>query len=204
MAIRAVVFDIGGVLKYSPRLGIDEKWEQGLGLKSGELNERRRDVWRGGSIGTMTEADVHKKMGDIMGMSEAQVNAFMDDVWKEYLGTLNVELTDYFRGLRSQYKTGIISNSFVGAREREMAAYHFDEMTDVIVYSHEVGVAKPDRRIYELACEKMVVQPAEMIFLDDVEVNIAAACELGIHGIVFKYNAQAIVDIQACLRDHAS
>ena len=47
----------------------------------------------------------------------------------------------------------------------EQERYHFDKMTDLFIYSHEEGVAKPDRRMYELTCERLGVQPAEMIFL---------------------------------------
>jgi putative hydrolase of the HAD superfamily len=72
-------------------------------------------------------------------------------------------------------------------------------MCDLIIYSHEVGIAKPERHIYELTCERLDVQPAEMIFLDNLEPNVAAAREVGIHAILFQETAQAIADIQACL-----
>jgi epoxide hydrolase-like predicted phosphatase len=203
MAIRAVVFDIGGVLEITPNLGINQKWESILHLKPGELDQKLNSVWKGGSIGTITEAEVHKNISAIMGMDETQVNAFMDDVWREYLGTPNVELVEYFRSLHIRFKTGILSNSFVGAREREQKHYHFDEMVDLIIYSHEVGMQKPDPRIYQITWERLGVQPHEMIFLDDRDGAVAPACELGIHGIVFKNNAQAIADIEACIKSNA-
>jgi epoxide hydrolase-like predicted phosphatase len=199
MAIRAIVFDIGGVLEITPSLGVTEKWESALRLEPGELNERLSSVWQGGSIGTLSEEEVHRGIGDNLGLSEAQVNAFMEEMWTEYLGTLNVELAEYFRGLRPRYRTAILSNSFVGARTREQERYRFEEMTDVIIYSHEVGMSKPDRRIYELTCERLGVQPEEMIFVDDVAPIVDAAREMGIQAILFKDNAQAIADIEACL-----
>jgi epoxide hydrolase-like predicted phosphatase len=203
MSIRAIVFDIGGVLEYTPKMGIIEKWEKVFQLQPGELDKKLYQVWKGGSVGTITEAQVHQQIGEILGIDAVQVNAFMDDTWKEYLGTLNVELADYFRALHQKYLTAIISNSFVGARERETAAYHFDEMTELIIYSHEVGVQKPDPRIYELACERLNVKPGEMIFLDDVEAAVKAARELGIHAIQFRDNAQAIAETEAVLRENA-
>jgi putative hydrolase of the HAD superfamily len=123
----------------------------------------------------------------------------MADLWAEYLGTLNAELAAYFAGLRPRYKTAILSNSFVGAREKEQARYGFGDLCDLIVYSHEEGMQKPERRFYELACERLGVQPAEVVFLDDVEVCVAAARELGMHAILFRDTAQAIADLQACL-----
>lgn len=200
MAIRAVAFDIGGVLEITPDTGMTEKWEQRLHLKPGELDQRMASVWRDGSLGKCSEEQVQQSLREIMGMDQAQVDAFMHDLWEEYLGTLNVELAAYFSSLRPRYQTAIISNSFVGARTREQERYHFDEMTDLIIYSHEVGIAKPDRRIYELTCERLGVQPAEMIFLDDHERAVAAARECGIHAILFQNTAQAIADINAYLQ----
>jgi epoxide hydrolase-like predicted phosphatase len=186
MPIRAVVFDIGGILEITPDLGTMEKWEQTLHLQPGELNERMMSVWQAGALGLCSEEYVKQSLREILGMEQAQVDAFMHDIWEEYLGTLNVELATCFSSLRSRYKTAIISNSFVGARAREQERYHFDEMTDLIIYSHEVGIAKPDRRIYELTWERLGVQPAEMIFLDDVEGHVAAARACGIHAILFQ------------------
>jgi hypothetical protein len=54
MAIRAVVFDIGGVLEITPDLGVHQRWQTKLGLPAGEILARMSDVWQGGSIGTIT------------------------------------------------------------------------------------------------------------------------------------------------------
>ena len=70
----------------------------------------------------------------------------------------------------------------------------------MIIYSHEAGISKPDPRIYHLACDRLGIRPEEMIFLDDVEANVTAARDLGAHGILFTGTAQAIADIEACLR----
>lgn len=200
MAIRAIVFDIGGVLEITPETGWVEKWEANLYLEPGELNERLKDVWREGSLGKISEEEVEKRVGEIMGMDQAQVDAFMHDLWEEYMGKLNVELAAYFRSLRPRYQTAILSNSFAGARRREQERYQFAEMTDMLIYSHEEGIAKPEKRIFELTCERLGVQPAEMIFLDDVEHIVVAAREVGIHAIRFRETAQAIADIESCLR----
>lgn len=204
MAIRAVVFDIGGVLEITPDTGMMEKWEQRLHLKPGELDERMASVWRAGSLGACSEEDVQQSLKELIGMDQGQVDAFWHDLWEEYLGTLNIELAAYFSSLRPRYQTAIISNSFVGARTREQECYHFDAMTDLIIYSHEVGIAKPDQRIFELTCERLSVQPAEMIFLDDVEGHVKAARAFGIHAILFQETSQAIADIQACLQAHSA
>lgn len=199
MTIQAVVFDIGGVLEITPRLGVSEKWESRLGLAAGELDERLADAWLGGSIGTITERDVADALTDRLGLSERQLGEFLADLWREYLGTANTELIDYARRLRPRYRTGILSNSFVGAREREQAAYGFEDLVDVIVYSHECGLSKPDPAIYALACERLRVEPAQMVFLDDHEPWAAGARQAGIHAVLYRDNAQAIKEIEALL-----
>ncbi len=199
MAIRAVVFDIGGVLEITPRTGWVERWEARLGLPPGSVIARLGDVWRAGSVGSISEADVERRTGELLGLDRAHVDALMADLWEEYLGTLNTELAAYFASLRPRYRTAILSNSFVGAREKEQARYGFGDLCDLIVYSHEEGMQKPERRFYELACERLGVEPAEVVFLDDVEVCVAAAREFGMHAILFRDTAQAIADLQACL-----
>jgi epoxide hydrolase-like predicted phosphatase len=199
MGIRAVVFDIGGVLEITPDLGIHERWEARLALPAGEMDERMADVWRGGSIGTITLDDVHQALRDRLGLDEQQLAAYMADVWREYLGTANTELIEYARGLRPRYRTGILSNSFVGAREREQAAYGFEDLVDEIVYSHEAGMRKPDPRIYALACARLGVRPGEMVFIDDWDKAVAGASEAGIHAVHYQDNSQAIAQIERLL-----
>jgi epoxide hydrolase-like predicted phosphatase len=199
MRIQAVVFDIGGVLELNPDLGVTGTWEPRLGLAPGELNDRMNDAWRCGSIGTISEDEVHQALTERLGLDELQLAEFMGDIWREYLGTANTELIDYARRLRPRYRTGIVSNSFVGAREREQAAYGFGDLVDEIIYSHECGMSKPDPRIYALACERLRADPAQLVFVDDSGPCVAGARQAGIHAVLYRDNAQAISEIENLL-----
>ncbi len=199
MPIRAVVFDIGGVLELTLPTGWVEVWEAQLNLQPGEIANRLGDIWQAGAVGHLSEADVARTVGTRLGLDQTHVDAFMDDLWTEYLGTLNVALVAYFRSLRPTYRTAIISNSFVGAREQEQVRYQFNEVCDFIIYSHEVGIEKPEPRIFALTCERLGVPPSAVIFLDDVAPHVKAAGELGMHAILFQNTTQAIADIEACL-----
>ncbi len=214
MPIRAVVFDIGGILEIAPggeptarfpqMIGA---WEGRLDLEAGvlqahlsALDERFKRMGKDGALGMCTEEEWWEELRLVTRMSQEHITAFIEDFWDVYLGELNAELAAYFSDLRPRYRTALLSNSFVGARAREQERFHFETMTDLIVYSHEEGIAKPDPRIFERTCDRLSVQPGEIIFLDDAETNVAAACELGIHAILFHDTAQAIADINACLR----
>jgi putative hydrolase of the HAD superfamily len=165
------------------------------------MEERLSAAGKDGAIGTCTEEEWLAELRLATEMDEAQMAAFMCDFWDVYAGRPNTELITYFKGLRPRYQTALLSNSFVGARREEEARFGFAAITDLIVYSHEEGMSKPDSRIYERTWRRLSVEPHEMIFLDDAEPNVLAARECGVHAVFFHNTAQAIAEIEACLRD---
>jgi len=197
--LHAVVFDIGGVLELTPSTGYRERWEEHLGLMPGEFDERMYEVWRGGTLGTLTVEQVNEAFERELGMSRADVERFMADFWDDYLGSPNTELIDYFRELRGRVRTGILSNSFVGARERERERYGFEDITDVVVYSHESGTGKPDPAIYRLVCERLGVEPQDAVFVDDHERAVDGARAIGMNAVLFRDNAQVISELESLL-----
>ncbi|MEU6497905.1 HAD-IA family hydrolase, partial [Streptomyces sp. NPDC046984] len=96
-------------------------------------------------------------------------------------------------------RLGILSNSFVGARERETELYHFDELVEKIVYSHEIGIEKPDPRAFEAACASLEVRPESCLFIDDFAANVEAAQVAGMQAHLFEDNVRAITRIAAHL-----
>jgi epoxide hydrolase-like predicted phosphatase len=199
MPIKAVVFDIGGVLEITQPGLLARTWEPILGLGPGDLGSQLAEVAAAGAVGAISEQQASQRIAEILGLDAGQLRAFLADLWTEYLGVLNTDLTAYFASLRPRYRTGIISNSFVGARHREQQRYGFGDLTDLIVYSHEAGMSKPDPRIYELACDGLGVPAADVVFLDDVPENVAAARLSRMQAVLFQDTGQAIADIQARL-----
>ncbi len=199
MPIEAVVFDIGGVLEVNPRTGWVERWAERLDLTPDEFEKRLDVLWRGGDTGTVTLAEIESRTADALGLDGTALRELMSDAWEEYIGVLNRPLAEYFTKLRPRFRTGILSNSFVGAREREEDAYGFQDLCDTIVYSHEVGCLKPDPLIYRIVCERLGVAAGEVLFLDDVDANVDAARALGMRAITFINTEQAIADVEAHL-----
>jgi FMN phosphatase YigB (HAD superfamily) len=62
---------------------------------------------------------------------------------------------------------------------------------------------KPEPEIYELTVERLGdgIGPANCLFVDDVEVNVEAARDLGMRTVHFQSNQQAIPEIQAALEE---
>lgn len=183
--LRAVVFDIGGVLEITPTTGWQARWESALGLAPGAIDGRLQEIYRAGTIGAVTLAEAELRIAGLLDLDTSQLASFMEDLWAEYLGEINAPLYAWFRGCRPRYRTGILSNSWVGAREREHARYGFGDACDLIVYSHEEGLTKPDAAIYQRTCERLDVAADEVVFVDDLRANVEASRALGMHGILF-------------------
>lgn len=199
MPIEAVIFDIGDVLEINPRTGWPGRWASCLHMDVAVFERCLDAIWGPGSVGRSTLEEIERQTAAALGLDQAALTGLMDDAWSEYVGSLNQELADYFSRLRPRYKTGILSNSFVGAREREQAAYRFADMCDVIVYSHEEGCLKPDPRIYRIVCDRLGVAPEAAVLLDDVQANVDGARAVGMRAVTFATNDQAITEIQALL-----
>jgi putative hydrolase of the HAD superfamily len=74
-----------------------------------------------------------------------------------------------------------LGDDALAAAARKRAAV-FDEakqLFDLVLESSKAGVRKPDPRFYQLACEQLDVQPAEVVFLDDLGINLKPARALG-------------------------
>lgn len=197
--IEAVLFDIGGVLEVTPPTGWQQGWAARLGLEPGKLEDRLSTLFAAGAIGNSTLEEVERGIAAALALDGAATASFMEDLWTEYLGTLNVELAEYFAALRPRFRTGILSNSFVGAREREQRLYGFEALCDELVYSHEEGFVKPDARLYRIACDRLGTVPERSVLLDDTLGHVEGARAIGMHSIRFIDNAQAIGDLERLL-----
>jgi putative hydrolase of the HAD superfamily len=95
--------------------------------------------------------------------------------------TLDTAMVELFRRLRAGgVPTGMLSNSWGGGYPREL----FPELFDAVVISSEVGMRKPEQRIFRHAADLLGLAPSECIFIDDIEANVVAAEQLGFTGIL--------------------
>ncbi|PKN95272.1 MAG: hypothetical protein CVU44_00915 [Chloroflexi bacterium HGW-Chloroflexi-6] len=197
MPIKALYFDLGGVIVRTE----DKTLRTALGQRFGmSYDEMDRFVFgcetaKKASIGLMTEEqhwrDVARRLG-------------ADDEWKPIADTffagdrIDRSLLDFIQSVRPGLKTGVISNAWDGLRAY-MQEQGFLAPFDEIIVSAEVGIVKPDPRIYHLALQKLGVQPGEAIFVDDMPENIAAANALGMKGVHFRSVEQTLADIKQLL-----
>jgi epoxide hydrolase-like predicted phosphatase len=203
MVVRAVAFDIGGVLyRKDPDNQIGGRWAQRLGISEADFDTAlsgRLDPDKVIATGGINEAEIKRRYAAALGLSDSQRDEFMADMWAWYCGHADDEMVLYSSSLRPQFRTGLLSNSADGARREEQARYGFEELFDVILYSHEVGLAKPDPEVYSVLCDRLLVAPNELVFLDDGPANVQAARKLGIQAILHQETRQSIQEISALL-----
>lgn len=134
------------------------------------MDARLDPVWGQGAVGTPSLREIELQTGELLSCLGSTTRAervhgrCLERV--PSLGKLNVELASYFRSLWPRYRTRMLSYSFVSAREREQRAYGLIDMCDAIVSSHEEGILKPDPRSYRIVCDRLEVDPTEVLFLD--------------------------------------
>ena len=83
----------------------------------------------------------------------------------------------------SGFRLGVLTNNVRELRHAWWPMLDFANIFDDVVDSHEVGMRKPNRAIYELALNRLGVEAHRAAFLDDAKSNVDAASALGIHGI---------------------
>ena len=100
--------------------------------------------------------------------------------------TLDEPMLALFRNLKtSGVPTGLLSNSWGGGYPSEL----FPDMFDAVVISAEVGMRKPEPRIFQHVAELLGLPPQECVFIDDIQANITAAEQIGFTGVL--HNAAA-------------
>ena len=196
--IKAVIFDVGGVLVRTMDRSGRHRWEVALGLNNGEAEElvfNSKMGWRA-QRGEITDADLWNWIGERLELSSAGLAAFQEDFWSG--DVLDEELATLIRGLRTKYQTAIISNATDALRGRLVTRYPIADAFDLIICSAEERIMKPDATIYMRALGRLGVSADETIFVDDFWENIEAARNVGIETIHYAPG----VDVAARLLEH--
>jgi len=185
MTIKAVFFDLGGVIVrtefQSPRQQLAER----LGMEYDDLDRIVFDSESGrlAALGQVT-ADQHWiSILSRLKRPDSELSAIRQEFFAGDI--VDRTLVEYIRSLRGKYKTGLISNAWSDLRDF-IVREKFDDAFDKMIISSEVGAAKPEPKIFQIALEQFGVKPKEALFVDDFYVNIEGCEKVGMKGIHFK------------------
>jgi epoxide hydrolase-like predicted phosphatase len=184
MAVRAVLFDLGGVIVRTEYQAPREHLAERLSLSYEELSRLvfESESARRASLGQIPAQQHWEVVAQRLGASAGDIPALRD----EFFGgdVLDRDMLDLIQGLRPARKTGLISNAWLDLRDY-IQRNSFEDAFDSIVISAEVGLVKPDAAIFRMALDRVGTAPEGAVMVDDFPENIAAAKALGMHGVLF-------------------
>jgi epoxide hydrolase-like predicted phosphatase len=199
MAIRTIIWDLGGVLMRTVDPVPRERLAARFGKSARELEYIFYSGESGGrcQLGEITFEQHLENVRHILGFAPEETEDFVRQFWGGDI--FDEELVSYIRELRGKYKTGLLSNAFPNLREWLEEDAKVDGAFDAMIISAEVNIVKPDPRIYHLALESLGTPPQEAIFIDDMVHNIAGAREVGMHTVHFRDPIQAREELEQTL-----
>jgi len=188
LSIRAILFDFGGVINnmrwdVAQRLEDEHGLERNSILKSLYGNEEWREVEEGRGDVMQWAINAHRLLEEEAGKKLPPLHQQWRDSWHPI--DENIEL---IRALRAgnHYKVSILSNADLSLEQRIKETMDIHHLFHDIVSSAVVGVAKPKREIYELAAQRLELEPEDCVFIDDAERNVVAAREVGMQAVHFR------------------
>jgi epoxide hydrolase-like predicted phosphatase len=202
VTIKAIFFDIGGVLVRTEDRSPRAQLAASLGLTYQQLDELvfSNKQGAGAQLGQITARQLWEYVAGQVNWPISQINelekAFFDG------DRLDDDLVEEIRNLHRHYRTGIISNALDNLRGLLVERWRIADAFDQIIISAEEGIAKPDARIFTIALQRLNVLPTEAVFIDDFAHNVTAARSVGMAAIQFLNPAQMKADLAQLLTSY--
>jgi epoxide hydrolase-like predicted phosphatase len=198
MTIKAVFFDLGGVIVRTEFQAPRQQLADRLGMDYDDLNRIVFDSETGirATIGEISSEEHWAFVLQRLKRSASELATIRDEFFAGDI--VDRTLLEYIRSLRGNYKTGLISNAWSDLRDFILRE-KFDDAFDALIISAEVGAAKPDPKIFQVALEQFGVSPSEAVFVDDFYENIKGCEKIGMKGIYFKDPETALKQLRKLL-----
>lgn len=179
MSLKAIIFDMYGVIMKDPYGGLMPYVNQYFPtLKYNDVYP----LWVKASLG---ETDLSAFWSGLGFDQDSQT------LEKLYLD--GIEMDTRFgliaSALKERYKLALLTNDIAQWSLFLREKFDLDRYFDCILVSGEIGVKKPNPRIYAMALERLQLPAADCLFVDDRAVNLKAASKLGIHTVQFHRDA---------------
>jgi len=202
MSIRAVLFDLGGVIVRTEYQAPRQHLAESLGMDYDDID---KIVFGGGTNGSAARATLGQISEDEHWLNVMKIlkqpASENERIRAEFFAgdIIDRTLLDFLRSIRPKYKTGLISNAWNGLRNYILRE-KFDDAFEYMVISSEVGAAKPDPKIFQIALEQLQVRANEAVFVDDFIENIEACETVGMKGIHFRDVESAMKQLKTLLK----
>jgi putative hydrolase of the HAD superfamily len=173
----------------------EEAWHAFLATLLPEQATAAQELMRQSNAGLITYDDFIHGVGEVTGQKQSTIEMLLRNEQAK-----NLVLLDYIKQLKGRgYRIGMLSNVANNWIRDHFLTMSEQELFDELVFSYEVGMTKPDPRIFMLACERLRVGPHEAVLVDDIDRFVDAAREEGLYGIVYENFHQMKHDLEKLL-----
>jgi putative hydrolase of the HAD superfamily len=203
--IEAVLWDFGGVLTTSPfeafnryeaEKGLPRDFIRGINATNPENNAWAQFESSRISLDGFDEAFAAESEAAGYRIPGRDVVALLS-------GDLRPRMVEALRHCKEHFAVACITNNVKSGQgpgmardaERASAIQSVMALFDLVVESSIEGIRKPDPRIYRITCERLGIDPARAVFLDDLGINLKPARALGMNTIKVLNETQAIDDL---------
>ncbi|MFX1323389.1 MAG: HAD family hydrolase [Promethearchaeota archaeon] len=189
MTIKAIIFDLGGVI-----VDLDFTNFYNKIITQSPLNKpqtpiileffRQSDTYHQGLI---SDEEFYKLACDLLQVCELDQNMFFS-AFNSIISGFNVDIVNLLKRIKEINKYKMLCLSNVNSSHWEYLLnknWGFLKYFDEYILSHEIHLTKPDKKIFEYTIKKANCKPDEIVFIDDGLNNIRSAQQLGIKGIKF-------------------
>ena len=187
MSLRAVIFDYGMVLTGQPSAEAHDAMLRITGLPHDEFEKvywADRHAYDEGKLSGLQfwQNIVRDAKLDLDAATIDELNLWDARMWT----TQNPAMLEWQKQLRDQgLRTAILSNMGDTVLANIQREFDWLPRFDVLIWSFQHKMAKPDAAIYTLTLERLGTRPEETLFIDDKEPNIEAARALGLRTVHF-------------------
>ena len=181
--VEAVLFDFGGVILSSPFEAFAE-YEAEIGLPPDtirKINSTNPDTnawakFERREVDPQEFARLFEEEALLLG-HELDAQRILEGLH----GTVRPAMVDALSNCASKFKTAMLTNNITPMREQDLdeEVKKVVEIFDILVESSIEGCRKPEERFYEIACERLAVNPESCVFLDDLGINLKPARAMG-------------------------
>lgn len=207
--IKNIIFDFGGVLLDLDQDATFKAFSELLEMEITKDNALEKmgsfvlDIEKGElTIETFIWKIQHLKNGNIDPLKIIRA-------YNAMLLKMRPEIFGFLTQVKQKYNTYILSNTnaihlqYVKTNifEKVYNRKDWNEFFTKVYYSHEIGMRKPDKEIFEFVMEDAGINPKETLFIDDTIENVMAALECGWHAVHHETNAPIESKLEQYIED---
>lgn len=202
--IKAVIFDVGGVLQLNKKTkrtynkGVHNFVAKKIGISLDQYFDSIDTTYSDSIKGKISESAVIKTLTKNLNIKKKDLIGYYKEAYIKHF-KLNKSLLNYIKHLKKRGIRVAILSDMWHISKSVLILKEFYKLFSPVIISCDVGIRKPDKKIYLLTLSKLKLKPSETIFVDNQRWNIDTPKRMGMKTILFRNNTQTIKEIERAI-----